>query len=125
MICWKLVKNYYTIFLEFGQPQITFDEINNKFYNIEPKTLKEKEMFIKGFFLGGGSSGLYKCTSGRKYCWHLNKLDFDLIEKLQRFCKKIWVDIDLKIYDIRENSNIYRISSNKKKLASKFENFHT
>ena len=36
--------------MNFGESKITFDEIINKIYNIEPSTLKEKEMFVKGFF---------------------------------------------------------------------------
>ena len=46
-------------FMNFNEPQITFDEIIDKIYNIEPETLKEKEMFIKGFFMGVGTSGIY------------------------------------------------------------------
>ena len=112
-------------YMEFGESQITFDEIISKIFNIEPETLKEKEMFLKGFFLGDVSSGIYNYKSGKKYCWHLNNLDFNLIEKLQRFCEDIWDDINFKIYDIRESSNIYRISSNKKKLAIEFDKFYT
>ena len=100
--------------MNFGESKITFDEIINKIYNIEPTTLKEKEMFVKGFFLGDGSSGIYKYKSGVKYCWHLNNLNFNIIEKLQRYCKEIWNE-DFKIYDIRESSHVYRISSGRKK----------
>ena len=57
-------------------------------------------MFVKGFFLGDGSSGIYKYKFRKKYCWHLNNLDFNLIEKLQKFCEEIWDDKDFKIYDI-------------------------
>ena len=117
----ELLHNY----LEFGEPQITFEEIINKIYNIEPQTLSDKEMFVKGFFLGDGSSGIYNYKSGIKYCWHLNNSDFNLIEKQQRFCKEIWDDINFKIYDIRESSHIYRISSNKKKIALEFDKFYT
>ncbi len=66
-------------------PKITFKEIIDKIYNTEPTTLREKEMFVMGFFLGDGSSGIY----GTKHCWHLNNLDFTLIEKLQRYCREI------------------------------------
>ena len=66
-------------FMNFNEPQFTFYEIIDKTYNIEPETLKEKEMFVKGFFLGDGSSGIYKYKSGIKYCWHLNNLNFNLI----------------------------------------------
>ena len=92
-------------YMEFGESQITFDEIIDKIYNIEPETLTEKEMFVKGFFLGDGSCGIYKYKPGSKYCWHLNNSDFNIIEKLQRFCKDIWPDINFKIYDIRESSD--------------------
>ena len=51
-------------------------------HNIEATTLKEKEMFVKGFFLGDGTSGVYKYNSGLKNCWTLNNLDFRIIEKL-------------------------------------------
>ena len=117
----ELLHNY----MEFGDPQIIFDEIIDKIFNIEPQTLREKEMFVKGFFLGDGSSGIYNYKSGKKYCWHLNNLDFNLIEKLQRFCTEIWNDIDFKIYDIRESSNIYRISFSTKRLALEFDKFYT
>ena len=46
--------------------------------------------------MGDGSSGIYNYKSGKKDFWHLNNLDFSLIEKLQRFCKEIWDDIDSK-----------------------------
>ena len=45
-------------FMNFHESQITFDEIIDKIYNIEPETLREKEMFVKGFILGDGSSGI-------------------------------------------------------------------
>ena len=117
----ELLHNY----MEFGEPLVTFDEINNKIYIIEPQTLKKKELFVKSFLLGHGSSGIYKFKSGKQFCWYLNNLDFNLIEKLQRFCKEIWDDIDFKVYDIRESSNIYRISFNKKKLALEFDKVYT
>ena len=82
----ELLHNYF----EFGEPCITFDEIIEKIYTIEPQTLKEKEMFVKGFFLGDGTSGIYNYNSGVKYCWTLNNLGFELIEKLQQFCKEVW-----------------------------------
>ena len=72
--------------MNINEPQITFDEIISKIYNIESETLREKEMFVKGFFLGDGSSGIYRYIK-IKYCWHLINLDFNLIQKLQRFCK--------------------------------------
>ena len=37
-------------FMNFNDSQFTFVEIINKIYNIEPGTLKEKEMFVKVFF---------------------------------------------------------------------------
>ena len=37
-------------FMNFSDPQITFDEIIDIIYNIEPEILKEKEMFVKASF---------------------------------------------------------------------------
>jgi hypothetical protein len=39
--------------------KLTFDEILDCIYNKEPQSLEEKEYFIKGFFMGDGSSGIY------------------------------------------------------------------
>ena len=72
-------------------------------------------MFVKGFFLGDGSSGIYKYKSGIKYCWRLDNTDFNIIEKLQRYCKEVWNDVNFKILDIRESSHVYRVSSGTKK----------
>ena len=43
---------------------MTFDEIFDKIYNTEATTLKEKDMFVEGFFLGDGTSGVYNYSSG-------------------------------------------------------------
>ena len=37
-------------FMNFQEPQITFDEIINKIYNIEPETLRGKKCLLKVFF---------------------------------------------------------------------------
>ena len=100
-------------FVSFNEAQITFDEFINKISNIEPETSREKEMFVKGFFLGDGCSEIYWYKK-IKYCWHLNDLYFNLIQKLQRFCKETWNHIDFKIYDVREIGQVYRISVGRK-----------
>ena len=111
--------------INFGESKITLDELIDKIYNIETETLEEKRRFVEGFFLGDGSSGIYRYPSGIKFCWHLNSLDFNLIEKLQRYCKEVWIDIIFKVYNVIESSQGYRISSGKKKLALYFDNFDT
>ena len=58
----ELLNNY----MEFGESQITFAQNFNKIYNIEAETLKEKELFVKGFFLGDDSSGIYNYKSAKK-----------------------------------------------------------
>ena len=112
-------------FLIFHESQFFFEKIIYKTFNIEPETLREKKRFVKGFFLGDGSSGIFKYKSGIKYYWHLKNLDFNLIQKIQRFCKGIWGVINFKIYDFRETSKIYRISSSKKKQVLEFDKFYT
>ena len=61
----------------------------------------------------------------KKYCWHLNNLDFNLNQKLQRFCKDIWNNINFKIYVVRETSQVYRIAVGRKFLALEFDKFYT
>ena len=97
-------------FISFKEPKFIYDEIIDKIYNIEPEGLREKESFVKGFFLGDGSSEIFNYNSKIKHNWHLNKKDFDLIQKLQRFCKEIWKGIDFKIYDVGKSIFVYRLS---------------
>ena len=111
-------------FMNFNEPQVTFDEIFIKNYNIEPETLKEKEIFGSRFFLGDGSSGHYRCKT-IIYCWHLINLDFNLIQKLQRYCTESWNGLDCKIYHVRKTSQLYRISATRKNMASEFDKFYT
>ena len=115
------MKNYHTISNNFHDSQIAFEKIIVKNYNIEPETLREKEMFVRSFFIGDGSFGIFKYKSGVYFSGHLNNLDFKLIQKLQRFCKVIWTDKNFEKYDIRETSDMYRISSSEKKLVLKFD----
>ena len=96
-------------YLYFGEPKITFDEFNDKIYNIEPRKLIEKEIFVKGFFLGDASSWFYKEKSGVKYCWHIYNLDCNLIKKLQRVCTEVWDAVHFKVSDIGKNCQISRI----------------
>ena len=110
--------------MNFNEPQSTFDEIFIKIHNTETETSREKEMLVRGFFLVDGSSGIYRYNR-IKYCWHLINLDFKLIQKLQRFCKGIWNHINFKIYDVRETSEVYRISVGRKNLALEFDKFYT
>ena len=84
------------IFLKFNVPHTTFVEIIDKIYNTGAEALKEREMFVKGFLLGDGSSGNYRYKSRIKFCWHLNKQDFNLIQKLQKFRTEVWNGIDFK-----------------------------
>ena len=81
-------------------------------------------MFVKGFFLGDGTSGIYTYINKKKYCWTLITSDFKIIEKLKRYSDEIWNE-NFKIYDIRESSHIYRIASGKKKFALEFDEFQT
>ena len=66
----------------------TFDEIFEKIYKTEPTTIKEKEMYVKDFFFR--TSGSYNYSLGTKYCWTLNNLDFEKIEKLKRYSDEVW-----------------------------------
>ena len=77
--------------LDFCESKTTFDEINLKIYNIEPRTLRERETFIKGCILADGSSGVCNYKKGVKQCWRSNIYHFRLIEKLQRYFIEVWM----------------------------------
>ena len=100
------MKKYYIYYKEFGELKISFDELIDKTNNVEPETLKEKEMFVKGFFLGDGCSGNYRYQN-LKYSMHLNNFDINLKEKLQRFCKEVWNDSNFSKYMTLEKLVMY------------------
>ena len=50
-------------FMNFSEPQNTFDEVIDKTYNNEPETLREKQMLVKRFFLGDESSRICNYNS--------------------------------------------------------------
>ena len=82
-------------------------------------------MFVKGFFSGDGSSRKYNYNSKAKNCWHWKNQDFNLSEKLHRFCKEIWNEIDFETYDVRKISYLYSLSVSRKNIAFDFANFYT
>ena len=41
--------------ISFGEIEISFNEVIDRFYNTKRRTLREKEMLIKCFFLGDGA----------------------------------------------------------------------
>ena len=82
--------------LIFNEPRKTFVETIDKIYNVDPQTLEEKRIIIEGFFLGDGTSGIDKYESRENYCWGLSNLHFSFIEKLRRYSKEVWNDIDFK-----------------------------
>ena len=62
----------------------------------------------------------------KNYCWHLNILDFDLIEKSQKVCKDVWKDVTLRILDIRKSGHILRITSSRsEKMSTEIDEIYT
>ena len=112
-------------FMNFSEPQNTFDDIIDKICNNEPETLREKQMFLKLFFLGDESSGICNYNSKVIDCWHLNDQDFNLIQKLRKFHKEIWIGIDFKRYEVRKSSYVFKLSVSKKNIALQFAKFYT
>ena len=55
----------------------------------------------------------------------MNSQDFKLIQNIHRFCKEIWNGIDFKIHDVRETSQIYKISSGRKKFFLEVDKVYT
>ena len=82
-------------------------------------------MFVKLFFLGDESSRICIYNSKVKVCWHSNNQDFNLIQKLRRFHKEIWIGIDFKRYDVRKSSYVFRLSVSRKNVALQFAKFYT
>ena len=89
-----------------------------KKYYIEPQTLREKEMFVKGSFLGDGPSEIYNYNKRIESCSHIIGLDINLEEKLKKICKDVRADVNFKNIDKKESSHMYRITSSRMKKIS-------
>ena len=74
--------------------------------------------------LGDGTSGIHRYST-IEICWGFKNSDFNLIEKLYRYCKDVLNDIEFKTFDVIKSSHVYRRSSGRKKLALEFDKFYT
>ena len=91
------------------QTALSFDEIIDFIYNKEPNTLEEKEYFIKGFFMGDGSSGIYNYVKNTQYSWNLSNQDYELLERLKKYCKEVYPHVNFKINDTLKSSTQFRL----------------
>jgi DNA polymerase elongation subunit (family B) len=62
------------------------------------------EAFVMGLFVADGSSDVYKCPSGTKASWAINKADMKLLEKAQMLCP-----FETKILNTLESSGVYKL----------------
>ena len=90
---------------------IEFNEIlNRKIQDIKMNEyeLDEDEAWVWGFFLGDGSCGKYRCSSGLKYSWALNNQSLDRLNRAKDILNKI-EDMEFKILDTMESSHVYKL----------------
>jgi len=70
--------------------------------------LDEDEAWVWGFFLGDGSCGEYRCSSGLKYSWGLNNQSLDRLNRAKDILNNI-EDMEFKILDTMESSHVYKL----------------
>ena len=70
--------------------------------------LDEDEAWVWGFFLGDGSCGEYRCSSGLKYSWGLNNQSLDRLNRAKDILNKI-EDMEFKILDTMKSSHVYKL----------------
>jgi DNA polymerase elongation subunit (family B) len=62
------------------------------------------EAFVMGLFVADGSSDVYRCPSGTKASWAINKADHALLEEAGRLCP-----FPTKILDTLASSGVYKL----------------
>jgi len=84
--------------------------LNRKIQDIKMNEyeLDKDEAWVWGFFLGDGSCGEYRCTSGLKYSWALNNQSLDRLNRAKDILNKI-EDMEFKILDTMESSHVYKL----------------
>jgi hypothetical protein len=105
-------------------PNLTFDDILYNIYENEPQTLEEKEYFLKGFFMGDGTSGIYHYIKGTKCSWSLSNQDLNLLKRFQKYCNEVYPHVNFKIYDTMKSSSVYKLNAGCKFMAEKYEEFY-
>lgn len=73
-------------------------------------SITESEARIMGFFFGDGSCGSYTCESGVKYTWALNNKSYELIHKYKDLCEEVYPDMNWKVLETLDSSNVYKCS---------------
>lgn len=84
--------------------------LNRKIQDIKMNEyeLDKDEAWVWGFFLGDGSCGEYRCTSGLKYSWALNNQSLDRLNRAKDILNKI-EDMEFKILDTMDSCHVYKL----------------
>lgn len=76
------------------------------------KNISEEEAYVWGAFHADGSCGMYKCPSGNKCSWAINKQDLKHLDKLIECLKICEPNIKFKILDTMKSSSVYKLVPN-------------
>lgn len=79
--------------------------------------------FVKGFFYGDGSCGIYKYKNQTKYSFALNNSNLMYLQKCVDIFNNYYSDVKLKIIDTLKNSKVYKAIAigNVKKIVIEYK----
>lgn len=90
--------------VDIGTELLHNNDLNAEIAEDVSCTISEDEAFVMGLFVADGSSDIYKCPSGIKASWAINKADTELLKKAQQKCP-----FPTKILDTLEISGVYKL----------------
>ena len=91
--------------VKIGTELLHNDELYREFNTLSTTCeITEDEAFVMGLFVADGSSDVYKCPSGSKATWAINKSDMGLLLTAMKKCP-----FETKILNTIESSGVYKL----------------
>ena len=88
---------------------LTLKELNESINNISICSIEEKKAFLRGFFMGDGSCGIYHSKKwSTKYSWALNNANMQWCLILKSLLEEVYL-CNFKILDTIQSSGVYKI----------------
>lgn len=79
-------------------------------YQIPSYNLTKEEAWVWGLFFADGSCGFYKCKSGDKYSWGINKANMKVLDQAKKFLEGVEPNfMKFHMIDTLESSGVYKL----------------
>lgn len=79
-------------------------------YRVDKYSVTKEEAWVWGLFFADGSCGYYKCKSGDKHSWGINKLKTEVLDQARQYLEKCEPSfMKFHIIDTLQSSGVYKL----------------